>query len=845
MWTVIPVKAEEPKPIRISRTVSTTSTEIGEKFTINYHITGDEIIVPRTKKEIAVIIDCSSSMLKAVDGSDPTPQNPSRISIAKSAAKAFISNFDDTYTKIFVLPYSFYTSYQNSISEFRSMNDTGSKAYFDTFINNIYVYGNTNTGDALRIAYNMLNTNGESDAKKYVVLLTDGEPTAYTYEDGTGMKVEAENYNSQYGIQKESCTDTGGGQDIYSITTGDYAVYKNVDFGKGVPQFVARMLNNNGNNYSVNFRLDNLNGTSIGTLNVGSTSSWRNYTCNLTGATGKHDVYVKFSVSGTYRSKDVLKVNWVQLINGDFYMGNGNVNNTSIKYYDARNSFDVYVKSQEYAVKWGATINSQNESPLNKKYNTFIIGFANNNSTLDSNLEEIGNAAGSDPVQSNLGKHYFKALTAAALTSAYNDIKDAISETLPFSLLSFSDILPVGIAIDPSVITTDSNSNQYLGNTNIMIWSAPYPDIGSPVRVQLGGPLESILKHIRSDAAGEVYKIDETNVSFDVIVLATTEGAKLFEKDVTQIAYAYVLPDDTLVSGTSKNGNEQNVTIHLRNANLSLPDMTILLDGSSATLTAAVVEPTINRVNAWIVDPVGNIELVDNNNNSAAITGKNIGNTTVTAKTTSTNGWYYPATASCNITVVDAKIHDMYILKGSTIPLNLDASNPLGLTLENYSVDTNHTGCIEIDKTAKTIKGLVTTGATPAELSVVVKLNEQVKTISCHIHVLDVEITPVTGINVVLWQDGAFHVNYDMPEVLNEKITLTHDFGSTNVGTFVKLSDTDTIDWKVRGNYLQNNATTTVTLTVTVSFEYLGVAPLQTKTIVRTITVLKPYIDIN
>lgn len=50
-------------------------------------------------------------------------------------------------------------------------------------INSLFANGGTNLGDGLRIAYHELDK-GSNDADKYVILLTDGEPTFHSYASG-------------------------------------------------------------------------------------------------------------------------------------------------------------------------------------------------------------------------------------------------------------------------------------------------------------------------------------------------------------------------------------------------------------------------------------------------------------------------------------------------------------------------------------------------------------------------------------------------------------------------------------------------------------------------------------
>jgi len=119
-------------------------------------------------------------------------------------------------------------------------------------------------------------------------------------------QIEAESYNTQSGIQTESCTE--GGEDVGYIENGDYAVYKNIDFDKGATSFKARVSSaTNGGNIEI--RLDSITGTLAGTCPVTATGGWQTWadaTCNVSGVSGKHDVYLKFIGESGY----LFNLNW-------------------------------------------------------------------------------------------------------------------------------------------------------------------------------------------------------------------------------------------------------------------------------------------------------------------------------------------------------------------------------------------------------------------------------------------------------------------------------------------------------------------------------------------------------
>jgi glucosylceramidase len=123
--------------------------------------------------------------------------------------------------------------------------------------------------------------------------------------------------NTTFGLQTETTADTNGGYDVGFSTDGDYAVFKNVDFGPGVNGVSARMACNpgdGGNCGTVEFRLDGIGGTLVASVSVPVTSSWQTWTtmsAPASSASGVHDLYVVFKAppSGT---SNLGNLNWFQ-----------------------------------------------------------------------------------------------------------------------------------------------------------------------------------------------------------------------------------------------------------------------------------------------------------------------------------------------------------------------------------------------------------------------------------------------------------------------------------------------------------------------------------------------------
>lgn len=152
---------------------------------------------------------------------------------------------------------------------------------------------------------------GESNAKLRVSGSATPPPSGVIPTPTSGPRsafeqIEAEDFDSQFGIQLENCSE--GGQDVAYIEDGDYVVYKNIDFGIGAESFQARVASAGGGG-NIEIRLDNINGPLIGVCQVvpnGEWQSWVNATCDVSGVSGKHDLYLKFTGGSGY----LFNINW-------------------------------------------------------------------------------------------------------------------------------------------------------------------------------------------------------------------------------------------------------------------------------------------------------------------------------------------------------------------------------------------------------------------------------------------------------------------------------------------------------------------------------------------------------
>ena len=124
------------------------------------------------------------------------------------------------------------------------------------------------------------------------------------------LRNEAEDFDTQSNTQTESCSE--GGQNVGYIQNGSYLVFNNVDFGGGAISFDARVASDTGGG-TIELHLDSLTGPQIGTCDVPNTGGWQTWvtqSCPVSGATGKHDLYLKFTGIDFY----LFNVNWWQFV---------------------------------------------------------------------------------------------------------------------------------------------------------------------------------------------------------------------------------------------------------------------------------------------------------------------------------------------------------------------------------------------------------------------------------------------------------------------------------------------------------------------------------------------------
>lgn len=141
-------------------------------------------------------------------------------------------------------------------------------------------------------------------------MTTAGAPQAGTLDPYVRQEAESIAWGS--GIETEPSSE--GGMNISWIENGDYIKVKGVAFGTGAGSFTARVASNTSGG-RVELHLDSATGPTVGTCTVSGTGGWQTWStvsCPVTGATGTHDLYLRFAGGSGY----LFNMNWLQFTTG-------------------------------------------------------------------------------------------------------------------------------------------------------------------------------------------------------------------------------------------------------------------------------------------------------------------------------------------------------------------------------------------------------------------------------------------------------------------------------------------------------------------------------------------------
>jgi arabinoxylan arabinofuranohydrolase len=148
------------------------------------------------------------------------------------------------------------------------------------------------TGFRRNLAIEEFTYNEDGTIKK-VVFTTNG--VAQLGHLNPYVRTEGETFNAQHGVETELCS--AGGMNLTEVSNGDWVKLVGVDFKTaGAKKFTARVASAEQGG-KIELRVGSLDGKLIGTCDVANTGGgqeWKDASCEIAGATGVQDLYLKF-----------------------------------------------------------------------------------------------------------------------------------------------------------------------------------------------------------------------------------------------------------------------------------------------------------------------------------------------------------------------------------------------------------------------------------------------------------------------------------------------------------------------------------------------------------------------
>jgi Domain of unknown function (DUF1996)/Carbohydrate binding module (family 6) len=140
------------------------------------------------------------------------------------------------------------------------------------------------------------------------------------------VKIQAEAYAAQSGAQVESTADSGGGQNVAYLSSGDWMRYDAVDLGAaGALEVKARVASATGTGSgAVELRVGSPTGTLLTSFAIASTGGWQAWS-TLTKSVGTHPTGVQtvYAVMRNSTGGDFVNINWFSFGDGQPETGAG------------------------------------------------------------------------------------------------------------------------------------------------------------------------------------------------------------------------------------------------------------------------------------------------------------------------------------------------------------------------------------------------------------------------------------------------------------------------------------------------------------------------------------------
>ncbi|MGN0447268.1 MAG: alpha-L-fucosidase [Acutalibacteraceae bacterium] len=151
------------------------------------------------------------------------------------------------------------------------------------------------------------NLNGDVDIR--IIMNGNVEIDSFNFiqKREPNTEIDASKYDRKQGnVRAEATSDTGGGESLGYVSSGDWVMYKDVDFGKGCNEIILRA---GADNKKVNIYIDNMNvftKVASGKISTGGYNNYEDIALSMRRTFGVHDVYIEFV-------DDAANLNWFMI----------------------------------------------------------------------------------------------------------------------------------------------------------------------------------------------------------------------------------------------------------------------------------------------------------------------------------------------------------------------------------------------------------------------------------------------------------------------------------------------------------------------------------------------------
>ncbi len=411
-----------------------------DSFIIKYII--DPQIIPYndvTKdkdKEVVLVVDTSGSM---EDKTRYNNKKMSRISAVKKILRNFVSKLSTgSNIKISIVDFNSKANVvQFNSKVFADLDDSQQITKINDVVNSLSADGGTNTGDGLRLAYYNLLNSGNDDAEKYIILLTDGEPTFYTKSKGwiEGHYEKTTKWVEGYYDDNRNIIDEFyfNGKKIKNVHRKVYnfeEINENSVFIKGRYKNITGRYNSNSwhsGYYYIHHYYDNIPVIRFNKSNYE----------NINGRYETQSTWVerKWSNDYTYYYGDIELPDEYENYSYYYY------------FFDKDNKYFIIprsnstLKGSEYVLNVAETLLGNNSDDIN--ITTHVIGF-----NIDSNNNK---AVAQKSNNTNLNNYYHVASNGDDIDIIYSQIGDEIIQELPLEQINFNAKLPNEFNVNPNI----------------------------------------------------------------------------------------------------------------------------------------------------------------------------------------------------------------------------------------------------------------------------------------------------------------------------------------------------------------------------------------------------------